>query len=111
MVRVTTTPCFIIHNLISELEKEDSDLMKLTNPADIKVLGSYRGPHLKFPITSAQIETLIAAFKKKQVSGNGLQCKCITTVHSWLFGHFQLRFLWVEGGPCFCHRLRVAQIS
>ena len=53
---------------LENLEEEDAELLKLTDPKDIHVPLSYRGPHIKFPLSMNQVECLIDAFKKKQVS-------------------------------------------
>ncbi|XP_074651792.1 serine/threonine-protein phosphatase with EF-hands pef-1-like isoform X2 [Tubulanus polymorphus] len=48
------------------LDVEDEDLLAATDPSHIKIESSYRGPHLTFPLSSAQIEMLIDAFRNKQ---------------------------------------------
>ncbi|KAL8588170.1 hypothetical protein ACOMHN_067734 [Nucella lapillus] len=50
-----------------ELESEDKALLKETDPDSITVEASYKGPHLTFPITRAQVQTLVQAFKSKQL--------------------------------------------
>ena len=49
------------------MEEEDEELYKLTNPEELLVSSTYKGPHLRFPLTMNQVEQLIDAFKKKQV--------------------------------------------
>ena len=46
---------------------EDMYIYHLTDPSEIKVSHSYKGPHLKFPLDQDQIQNMIDAFKKKQV--------------------------------------------
>lgn len=51
-----------------DVEEEDEQLYLLTNPEDLVVSSSYKGPRLHFPLTMNQVEQLIDAFKKKQVN-------------------------------------------
>lgn len=46
---------------------EEEELYNATNPDDITVDESYNGPHIKFPLTHAHLQTLIKAFKGKKV--------------------------------------------
>ena len=48
---------------------EDEKLYIYADPNNIKVQANYSGPHLQFPMTVAQLQQLIASFKKKQVGG------------------------------------------
>ncbi|XP_070197624.1 serine/threonine-protein phosphatase with EF-hands 1-like [Littorina saxatilis] len=50
-----------------ELENEDKMLLEETDPEDITVEASYKGPHLTFPITRSQVQNLVQAFKSKQL--------------------------------------------
>ncbi len=59
--------CFTFPGL-ENLDEEDAELFKLTNPKDVKVPNNYKGPQLKFPLSMNQVESLIDAFKRKQVN-------------------------------------------
>ncbi|XP_061185232.1 serine/threonine-protein phosphatase with EF-hands 2-like [Saccostrea echinata] len=48
------------------LEEEDYVLLKKSDPDSIEVESSYRGVHLTFPLTQAQLQSLINSFKTKQ---------------------------------------------
>lgn len=49
------------------LEEEDNGLLRLSDPDSIEVESTYRGVHLTFPLTQAQLQSLIKSFKTKQV--------------------------------------------
>jgi len=46
---------------------EEERLFQMTNPEEIKIGISYTGPHIHFPMTTSQLQSLISAFKSKQV--------------------------------------------
>lgn len=52
---------------MENLEEEDEELYRLTDPSQLHVPQSYKGPQLSFPLTKNQLESLIEAFRKKQV--------------------------------------------
>ncbi len=62
----TNNVCFPFAGL-ENIDEEDAELFKLTNPKDVKVPNNYKGPQLKFPLSMNQVESLIDAFKRKQV--------------------------------------------
>ena len=49
------------------VEAEDINMYKIANPESVTIDPSYSGPHLVFPLTHAQLQNLIQAFKSKQV--------------------------------------------
>ena len=50
------------------LDDEDAELFKLTNPDDITIPSSYKGPHIRMPLSMNQVESLIDHLKRKQVN-------------------------------------------
>jgi len=46
---------------------DEERLYQMTNPEEIKIGISYTGPHIQFPLTILQLQSLISAFKSKQV--------------------------------------------
>ena len=55
---------------MENIAAEDAELWELTNPDELHVPHSYKGPTLSLPLNMNQIESLIEAFKKKQVNNN-----------------------------------------
>ena len=49
------------------LDEEDIEIWRQSDPTAVEVPSTYTGPHIKFPLTSNQVEALITAFKMKQV--------------------------------------------
>lgn len=56
---------------------EEKELRDATSPDDIVIEKSYKGPKITFPITQAQIESLVEAFNANKVSGRKL------VLHRW----------------------------
>ena len=48
-------------------DDEEAKLQALARPENIRVPITYTGPSVQFPMTTAQLQQLIAAFRKKQV--------------------------------------------
>ena len=65
-----------------DLESEDIELMKVTDPEDVTVENSYKGPHLTFPITQSQVQKLVQAFKSKQVCVRTQVCVIYINTHT-----------------------------
>ena len=58
--------CFSI--LVPDTTTEEEErLCRMTNPNEITIEASYKGPRLSFPLTLTHVKTLIKAFKMKQV--------------------------------------------
>lgn len=49
------------------LEAEDANIYRLSNPDAITVEPMYSGPHITFPMTYSQLQSLIQAIKSKKV--------------------------------------------
>jgi hypothetical protein len=57
----------VLHLSEGDDELEDEKLYAIADPSNIRVPSGYSGPHIQFPMTVAQLQHLIACFKKKQV--------------------------------------------
>lgn len=50
---------------LTEIEEENRELWKETNPNAISIEPTYQGPHIRLPLTAEQVTSLIDSFRKR----------------------------------------------
>lgn len=66
---ISNSPAQSLRGQPKELEKTrqaEQELLRNTNPEDIPVEEGYRGPHLRIPLTTNQVDSLIQGFKDRR---------------------------------------------
>lgn len=66
---ISNSPAQSLRGQPKELEKTrqaEQELLRNTNPEDIPVEEGYRGPHLRLPLTTNQVDSLIQGFKDRR---------------------------------------------
>ncbi|CAF1090028.1 unnamed protein product [Rotaria sordida] len=80
------------------LPVEEKELLRLTNPDNIRIESNYQGPHIEGPITRKIFVDLIEAFKRGQILHEKYVCEILHQARAILktlpnFNHIDLSYL------------------